>query len=274
MITSIPLRPEEYVPGKCHSYRNNADSAAPLEAMPFGYGAVRGAVSPNTARLPLQNQVIFTLSTDLGASNVFAGKLQATKIDGTELDPDDYEIEETYASSHSATVDGIAAALEALDSDISVSLSSNKRVITVSIAGNKKLEVDTTFAVTGGSAVTVTTTYNSTDKNRGVVEKRDLPMLFGFTGVQSAPQYEPAQKQMAGIIHQGDPVVPVTGSPKAGGAVYLLYKDYTDSDDVLNARGTYRTNDDDGDAPVILVSNAEWADVARNGYAPMAINNP
>lgn len=275
MITSIPLRAGKYTQGKCWSYRGLIDDRAPLQAMGFGLGAVRGEKKPRTARLAHQNIVIITLGSDLGTSNRLQGKLLVTKIDGTVLPEAGYSVDVTYnGTSHSTTVDAIALQITNFDSDLTVTLSANKRVITITAAGDKKLAVHTAFAITGGSAVTVTPSYGSADevRFRGLVEKRDIPMLLGFKGIVSAPQYEPNQRQMMPVVTQGDPVGPVTGSPVEGGKVYLLYKDYTDTNTVLNKQGTFRTNDDGGAAPVILLTGVEFSGEAENGLAPISLN--
>jgi len=138
------------------------------EILRAGLALVLCALNDKKVRAPKRNHVDLVFSADLGADNVTAGTIKTVDLDGNE---EIIAIEETYASSHAATVGEIIASLEAGDSDISASLGgANNRTLSISVGGDKYLEITVAFAVTGGSAKTITPTYGSTD------------VIFGFSG--------------------------------------------------------------------------------------------
>lgn len=130
-------------------------AAEPLQAGKFGFWA---NTAKTTVRNAKRNTVTWTMSAALGASNRLQGTLTTTDINGNVTT---IPIDETYATSAAATYAAIIADATAGDADVTGTV--NGDTITFTAANNKYLTVSIAPAVTGGSAVTVTSAYGSND---------------------------------------------------------------------------------------------------------------
>lgn len=267
MQTSVTRNPGKFTQGK-PTYCDHNDSLMPLEDFEFGYGAVNSADTDGAARLPGLNDLEVTLSADLVADDVLNGVFKVIDTDGNETT---VTIAETYASSHAATVGEVKDQVDAV-SGLTLTLSGSNRVLTIAAANDKRLEVTTAFSVTNGGEGTAaaTTVKDSSDSIRGVAE-RDENAVSALSLTYTAPKHTAKTKMMA-VLHQGKIAVPTAGSPKSGDPVYCLFEDYTDTDTVVNPRGTFRPNTDSGAAPVILVDNAVYASSKSDGLAEISVN--
>lgn len=258
----------KFTAGKCYSYRGPVADAMPLEDMAFGYAAVRAQDTARAARLPNMNLYVGELSAELVADDVvtFVGK--TVTPGGTETA---INISVTFASNHDTTAAAIDTAIQSDDSDIVVTRDADNLVFTLTVGADKRLVVTTPLTVTSGGAGTAefTNTKGSTDKVFAISERDPNSVVaLDFTNTT-----DPTNKKnrMASFVRNGDPAVPIPGTASAGDPAYALLEDYTDSDDVLNPRGSVRPDTDSDLAPVILISDAEFSEASQSNLCPLAI---
>jgi hypothetical protein len=269
MQTQVLQSNYKYTAGQCYKRKPLNDDLMPLENMGFGLGVVRSQVSSNSCRLPNMNSFVVTISADMVAGDILTGVLKFISPDGT---TSTVTINETFATNHLTTVTQVKNDLEAI-SGVTCTLSGSNRVLTIVAAADKRIQVATAIGMTnGGSGTAVITSQvkGTTDSIRGVTSRDpNAPTVLDYTYTEP---YHKAKHKLVGVTFQGDPAVPVAGTPAAGGAVYCLLEDYTDTGSVLNPRGSFRTNTDSSAAPVVLVSDTEFADEKDNGLAPLSMN--
>lgn len=263
---SIPLRTNKFSQGKSF-IRNHVDDRAPLETIFFGAACVRSAEIERAARLPAMNKYVGVLSGDLvsGGTVTLVGKIVSP--DGTEVA---INLSQAFDTSHANTVTLIENYLESLDADLTVTMSGTNRTFTVEVAGDKRLVITTAFTRGGSGSTSFTNTKGTNDVVRGFAEKGSVPHILTFDATEE-PKYTKAQNQMMPVLYDGQIPVKAFGTPKDGDAVYALLEDYTDTDTVLNPRGSVRPNTDSSAAPVVLVSGAMFASAKDNGLALVGI---
>lgn len=272
MQTAVTRDNYKYSRGECYRYsaiKKLVDDLMPIENIGFGLGVVRGPTA-RTCRLPYMNSYVGTLSADMvggGTANLVGYTLTN---DGTQ---DAFSIAVPFNTSQAQTATDIKTAIEAAATDVVVTISNSNRTFTVVASNGKRLVITTPFTRSGSGTATFTNTKGTTDTIRGITE-RDFNAFYAFNLTNETLPVWPANKGMAGIIYQGDPACVVNTTVAAGDPVYCLLEDYTDQASVLNVRGSFRNDTDGGLAPVVLVSGAEFGDVAEDGLAPVAILKP
>ena len=269
MQTQVTQSGNRYTAGQCWKRTALNDDLMPLEDMGFGLGVVRSQSYSNSCRLPNMNSFVITISADMIAADILTGVLKFISPDGT---TETVTIAETYATNHLTTVTQVKNDLEAI-TGVTCTLSGSNRVLTIVAAADKRIQVYTAIGMTNGGSGTAAITSQvkgTTDSIRGVASHDpNAPTVLDYEYVEP---YHKANHKMMGVTFQGDPAVPVAGTPAAGGSVYCLLEDYTDTGSVLNPRGSFRTNTDSSAAPVVLVSDTEFADAKDNGLAPLSMN--
>ena len=269
MQTSVSISTGKYTAGLCYSYRERVADWMPLEDIKFGYGLVRSQDQARACRLPNMNKLAAIISVDLVAADQITAELVTIDPDGNESVS---SVDETYATSHLATVTAVKDAIEAADSDMTVTLSGSNRTLTIVSAADKRTRVDTAFAITNGGAgtATVASTKGTTDANVDAIAERD-PNAVALLALTYTEPYHEAKQKLLSALRRGDPSVPVAGTPVVGGTPYVLLEDYTDTDTILNKRGTFRTDTDSDAAPVLAMTGGEWSEMANAGLAPIAL---
>jgi hypothetical protein len=267
MQTRVPVTANRHAAGMCHTYRQRVLDLGLLEDVKPGSALVRGT-DARTARMPAMNEIVSTLSADMVSGGTFEGVFKVIDMDGNETTG---TISEAFDTSQAVTAAAIAAAIEAVDADIDVTISGSNRVFTIRVGEDKRLQLTTAFTRTGSGTATVSNVKGSTDTVIGIAE-RDTNAF----AVLDADYTEPVLRKgtMAACVQQGDPAVVANNATTPGAAVYALLEDYTDTATVLNLRGSFRTNTDSAAAPVLLVSSAEFTNTRDNGLAAVAINKP
>ncbi len=268
MQTSVPVKANRHAAGLCYSYRDRVLDLGLLEDVKPGSALVRGTAA-RSARMPAMNEIVSTLSADMVSGGTFAGVFKVIDMDGNETTG---TISEAFDTDQATTATAIKDAIEAVDSDLDVVISGSNRVFTITVGGDKRLQLTTAFTRTGSGTATVSNVKGTTDTVIGIAERDEN----AFAVLDPATYTEPVLRKgtMAAAVQVGDPAVVANNAPAAGDPVYALLEDYTDTATVLNVRGSFRTNTDSAAAPVVLVSSAEFANTRDNGLAPVAINKP
>lgn len=270
MLTSVKRRHEAYTQGKCWRNRQQVDDLMPLENMAFGLGVVHSGVVDGAARLPGVNILAIALTAALVTGDNLSASIQVLDIDGTVKDT--LTINENYATSNQVTMEAVKADADAIDG-LSAALSNGNQTITFTSAGDYRLKLVSGPEVTSSGAGTAVASAvkSSSDVPAGVNERdENEPMVMGYS--QSAEPQHQAKKKMIAVVRKGDPAVPVTGNVTRISKAYCLLEDYTDSDDVLCERGTFRTDTDDDAAPVIEFAGCEFKGPKDGKLAPLGIN--
>lgn len=274
MQTSVPSPSERdrYEQGKAYSYKERTVSFGALEDVEFGHALTRSQSVSNGGRMPQVNRLELLLNANLDADDEFTGTLQLQDIDGNVATLADISV--TYATSHSLTVDAIVTAISNLSVNVSAVAKADaagnaKRVIQIDSLNDYKLLIAEAFDNSG--TTTVTTKKTTSDKPVGPADgDPNIPELMTYSGSTPA-LYKKGMQMMAAVVY-GDPAVPVNQDVLPGDTPYILLEEYTDQEDVLNKQGTYRKDDDDGLAPVVILDRAEFSQASKNGLAPVAVN--
>lgn len=270
MQTSVSRRPGKYIKGKCYSDRERVASFMPLEDIGHGLAVVRSQVTgqENCARLPNMNSLVVTLSADMVSGDVVTAVVDVVSPDGT---TSTVTINKTYATSHVASVTAIKASFEAV-ANVTLTLSGSNRILTIVAAADKRLVVTTAFAIVngGGGTATISSVKGTTDSVILGVAEYDPNDASVFDFTYTEPVHK-ANRKMMSVVKEGDPAMPVAGTPVPGAAPYILLEDYTDTGSVLNVRGSARHNTDSSAAPVLLATNMEFSQVKDSSLAPVSI---
>ncbi len=151
--------PDVAIAGMVEGYHNDFESAIAKEDIDFGSPVFGFVGSENKCYGPHLDKATVTLDADLIASNVYT-----VTINGTDVD-------ETFATSHAATMTALIAAINADTTlaglGISAAAGSSNRVIVVSAPAG--LDLTVTGAVTlGASQASVAVVYGTNGKFLGV----------------------------------------------------------------------------------------------------------
>lgn len=276
MLTSVVRKHPRYTRGECYSYSISdvrKEDGKALENIGEGLGLMRG-VAAQTWTLPLMNSYVGVLDANMVSGGIASLTGKIISPDGTEtaiaLDATDG----TFDTDQATTAGNIKAYLEGLDDDLTCTVSGSDRTFTLTLANNKRFEITTDFTRSGSGTATFTNTKGSTLAIRAISERNPLGAnQISLTNTDAEPVYIGGKQWVPGVV-AGDPAVPVVGTVAIGGTPYCLLEDYTDSDDVLCPRGSFRADDDGGDAPVIAMTNAEFSGTKDNGLAPISLFRP
>lgn len=238
----------------------NCLSPRAYEDIPIGYGVAKVNGVDMTARLPNQNLSTITFDADLVSSNEIDGDINGSAIATV-----------TFSSTHLATMNLIADAIEALDSNLTATVGgANNRVITV--VGNA--DADTinaaNFVVTNGASQAGVTEDNSTsDTLFGIAlriqNKENKLNSSGSDGPE--PYFE---GEAVSMLTRGRVYVYVEDAVDSDDDVYLRYVQGGDADE---KPGQFRSNADGGDA--FKVEDARWVwGASADGLAVLEINKP
>lgn len=197
-----------------------------------GYPVAYANLNDIKVQHPSSNKLTF--STTLGASNVVNGKLTIKTIDenGNEVITTYAMLPVTYAVSHASTMQDIADALDVASGGNAVFVISGNS-ITVKAEENAVV-ILSNFAVTGGSAVTVSYTFDGT--LLGVVERQPTELNDDGTAY-----IKPTE--MAGVMTQGIMTVKSKDAMNYTSSIYTQIIEETGI-----TRGTIRTSTASGNA--------------------------
>lgn len=265
MQTRVPVQANKFANGMCYSYCGRVLDVSMLEDVKPGSALVRG-LQERTARMPAVNEIVSTLSADLVSGGVFSGVFNVIDTDGNVTTG---TISQAFSADQATTAPLIAAAIEAVDSDIDVVISGSNRVFTITIGGDKRIALTTAFTRTGSGTATVANVKGTTDAVIGIAE-RDPNAAAVLDETYTAHMLK--KGHMAACVRNGDPAVVANNAVANGAAVYALLENYTDQASVVNVRGSFRSNTDSALAPVVLLTGAEFATSRNNGLAAVELN--
>lgn len=273
MLTSVVRKHRKYKRGECYSYSiadiRKEDGKA-LENIGEGLGLMRGT-APHTWTLPLMNKYTGTLNADMVSGGI-------ASLTGKIVSPDGTEVAialgsgngGTFATDQTTTATNIKNYLEGLSADLICTVSGSNRVFTLTLANNKRFVITVGFARGGSGTATFTNTKDSTLTVRAISERNPLAFnQVSFTNTDTEPFY--FRNQWVPGVVAGDPAVPVVGTVSIGGVPYCLLEDYTDGNSVLNPRGSFRADNDSGNAPVVALASGEFSDTKDSGLAPTSL---
>ena len=261
-VTHGPLSP--YAAGENWSEDEvKTEALLPLEDIPFGSGVVLGDSDPYSCRMPNLNSYVGVLSGDMVSGGIATLSGKIISMDGTETAIALTSVQGTFDTSQAVTAAAIKSYLEGLDDDLTCTLSNSNRTFTVTVVGDKRIEITTGFTRSGSGTATFTNTKGSVDTVRGIAPHGPESVSELTLSTYTAPTNKAGQ-HMLGVIRRGDPAVPVTGTPAKGSAAYCLFEDYS-----TGLRGSFRP--DTTGSVGILVADAEFGATKSDGLAPLAI---
>lgn len=238
----------------------NCLSPRAYEDIPIGRGVAKVVGEDMTVRLPNQNLSTIVFDADLVTSNEIDGDINGVAIATV-----------TFAVSHLNTMNLIAAAIEALDANLTATVGgANNRTITIVGNADSETIAAANWVVTlGASQAGVTETNTTSDTLYGVAlriqNKTNLLDANGSAG--PAPYYE---GEAVSMLTKGRVYVYVENAVDSDDPVYLRYVQGGDADELV---GQFRSDADGGDA--FLVENARWIwGASADGLAVLEINMP
>ncbi len=269
MQSTYPLNMPIGIPGRIADCGfKNTLSPTCLENIVPAIGVMKPFNVDYAIMLPRNDTASSVFSADLITGNV----INAT-VNGVAIDP------VTYATSHLATMQAIAAEIAAIPSVTSavVGGASNRTITIISDVGTAS--VVTSFVVTlGASQATVTTTGSQSGTFFGVTQmvynkmstlSLDVGNNLSQTSGASAPYYtgNPAPTLTQGRIYVQPETVVTSNSP-----VYLRHT----LNGVDTALGNFRGDADSGNAVLIPVTQAIWREGngVVGGIAVLELNIP
>jgi hypothetical protein len=227
---------------KADSGADYVESHAAQAQINFGLGLVKAQGGDGQVRPPLLNQLMLVLDANLVTGNTFAFTLNGEAVSVL------------FATSHLATMNAVAAAVEALTGasyDATVGGAGN-RTLTV-VASNVAVDAASISITGGASQAGVVETRSTIDTIvRGIALHEQRESLIGY------PQFSTVN-----VLRRGKAWVVVCDTVADGDDVYISYAD-------ANA-GQFRNDNASG----LLVSGAKFRSAATTGQiAIVEINEP
>lgn len=278
MLTSVLGRGDRarYTRGELYSYsgqdRRVKDGKA-LESIGFGLGLMDG-LTYQTYTLPLMNSYVGVLSADMVSGGIATLSGKIVSPDGTETAIALTATDGTFETDQLTTATNIKDYLEGLDDDVTVTLSNSNRTFTMTVAGDKRFVITAGFTRSGSGTATFTNTKGTTKTIAAISERSRISTVqISLANEDQTPVYvsNASVKQWVPGLVAGDPAVPVFGDITVGATPLCLLEDYTDSDSVLNPRGSFRADNDSGNAPVVAMTGDRFSGPKNNGLAPISL---
>ena len=227
------------------------ESLLAKEELGLGLALVKSVGRDKACRLPKVNSVDVAVSADLIADDVLT-----VTVNGT-------EVEETYATSHDATMEALATALEALAEVTTAVFDADK---TIALAATEGTDLVVTAEVTnGGSGTAVATVAHGTSDTMHAISLHTHQLAQDReTGAVVYPE-----KAMVNAMRQGRVWVLVEEEVTSDDQVYMRFL----ADGTTKLPGQFRKSADS--AKAILVSGARFVTSAGAGeLAVIEINLP